>query len=311
MKAKLSTAILLLFGGMAATAWARPYFVGFEQMAAWAEQQKCDRLSEIALDTKAACRGQKLSIRNQNFQSPHRHKEIAFTFDLGAGLGELPFILNTLAKHHSKATFFITGKFMNKYPKWTWRLVRRGHEVANHTYHHVYFRSRRHMTREVTKTEKLFYRITGKKLAPYLRTPYFQEDSRSKKWILRQTRRLGYRHFNTTVDTMDWTTSRSRCYVPYRSFARAFVRLRIRSGVRRTQARLCPRGVRYLLRRSPKHLDLRGAIVLMHSDTKRRTTPLTKGLDRLFSRLKAKGYAMVTLTEVMNDRHAGKPPVAR
>lgn len=308
---KISTTSLVFSAVLLTTAWARPYFVSFDQMKAMAQQKKCDRLREIAMDSKAVCQGQRLSLALQNFQSPYRNKEIAFTFDLGAGLGELPYILTTLKKHKSKATFFITGKFMKKYPNWTWRLVRRGHEVANHTFNHVYFRSRTHMTREITKTEKLFYRITGKKLSPYLRTPYFQEDAKRKRWILRQARHLGYRHFNTTIDTMDWTTSRSRCYIPQQTFATAFMRLQIRPGVRHTQARLCPKDVRYLLRRNAKRLDLRGAIVLMHTDTKRRSTPLTKSLDQLFRHLKTKGYAIVTLTELMNDRSAGKTFMGR
>ena len=64
-------------------------------------------------------------------------KIIAITFDDGPHPVYTPLILDILAKYDAKATFFVTGKKADEYPDVLKRIVKEGHEVANHTYNHV------------------------------------------------------------------------------------------------------------------------------------------------------------------------------
>jgi len=61
--------------------------------------------------------------------------KVALAFDDG------PFeytngILDTLAAHNAKATFFLVGLQIEKYPEIAQRIVKEGHQVGNHSYSH-------------------------------------------------------------------------------------------------------------------------------------------------------------------------------
>ena len=58
------------------------------------------------------------------------------TFDDGPTPGVTEYILDTLAKHNAKATFFVLGKNVEMYPELYQRIIDEGHKVGNHTYSH-------------------------------------------------------------------------------------------------------------------------------------------------------------------------------
>src|SRR5450432_360763 len=64
--------------------------------------------------------------------------ELIFTFDDGPNPKTTPFVLDTLAKHHIHATFFLVGeKAANpRAAPIIERMLREGHIVANHTMTH-------------------------------------------------------------------------------------------------------------------------------------------------------------------------------
>ncbi len=64
-------------------------------------------------------------------------KMIAITFDDGPHPVYTPQILDILAKYNAKATFFVIGKKVDEHPDVIKRIVKEGHEVANHTYNHT------------------------------------------------------------------------------------------------------------------------------------------------------------------------------
>lgn len=62
---------------------------------------------------------------------------VYLTFDDGPIPGVTEFVLDTLQAYHAKATFFCVGDNVNRYPHIYQQILRKGHVVGNHTYHHL------------------------------------------------------------------------------------------------------------------------------------------------------------------------------
>ncbi len=62
---------------------------------------------------------------------------IALTFDDGPHPYYTPTLLKTLRQLQVRATFFVVGKNVDRYPELVRQMVRDGHQVENHTYHHL------------------------------------------------------------------------------------------------------------------------------------------------------------------------------
>ncbi len=61
---------------------------------------------------------------------------IAMTFDDGPSAKLTPKLLDLLAAHHIKATFFLIGENVAEHPEIVAREVREGHEIGNHSWSH-------------------------------------------------------------------------------------------------------------------------------------------------------------------------------
>ena len=61
---------------------------------------------------------------------------VYLTFDDGPTPGVTEWILDTLRRHNAKATFFVLGKNVEKYPDLYEKIIAEGHAVGNHTYSH-------------------------------------------------------------------------------------------------------------------------------------------------------------------------------
>ncbi|MGB8956534.1 MAG: polysaccharide deacetylase family protein [Tumebacillaceae bacterium] len=59
---------------------------------------------------------------------------VALTFDIGAGSDDLAGVLNQLDGTKVKATFFLTGVWLEKNPRTAKEIVKRGHEVGRSLY---------------------------------------------------------------------------------------------------------------------------------------------------------------------------------
>lgn len=64
-------------------------------------------------------------------------KAVYLTFDDGPIPESTPFLLETLDKYGVKATFFVVGENVRKYPELFRQIVERGHQIGNHTNHHL------------------------------------------------------------------------------------------------------------------------------------------------------------------------------
>ncbi|MBD5322970.1 MAG: polysaccharide deacetylase family protein [Duncaniella sp.] len=64
-------------------------------------------------------------------------KVVFLTFDDGPVPEETPWVLDLLDKEGIKATFFMVGDNVRKYPELFEEVKRRGHSYGNHTMHHL------------------------------------------------------------------------------------------------------------------------------------------------------------------------------
>lgn len=99
--------------------------------------------------------------------------KIALTYDDGPTPGVTDFILEQLAAHRSKATFFVIGQRVRAFPKLAQTIVEQGHEIANHSYTHPDLSKLQDgaVANEIEKTQKTIEDICG--VTPhYFRPPY-------------------------------------------------------------------------------------------------------------------------------------------
>lgn len=66
-----------------------------------------------------------------------RSPKVALTFDDGPHPEFTPKLLDILKRYNVKATFFVVGKLAEQHPDLIRAETLAGHEVGNHTYHHV------------------------------------------------------------------------------------------------------------------------------------------------------------------------------
>ena len=71
------------------------------------------------------------------FHEPKHQHAIYLTFDDGPIPEVTPWVLDVLDRYGIKATFFMVGDNVRKYPELYEEVLRRGHRVGNHTMHHV------------------------------------------------------------------------------------------------------------------------------------------------------------------------------
>lgn len=131
-----------------------------------------------------------------------QQKKIALTFDAGSdavGIG----ILDVLKKHNVKATFFLTGKWVVKYPNLAKRIADEGHDIGNHSYSHpdAVKTTASAFKKDIIKAEEAIKNATGKSPQPYFRFPFGSYNSSA----LKTAGEAGYPYsIQWSLDTIDW-----------------------------------------------------------------------------------------------------------
>jgi peptidoglycan/xylan/chitin deacetylase (PgdA/CDA1 family) len=84
-------------------------------------------------------------------------KVVALTFDDGPHPAHTPGVLAVLDEHQVKATFFMMGRNVERYPAVARDVRRRGHEIGNHSYSHpkLVLMSPRRVREEIERTDEL------------------------------------------------------------------------------------------------------------------------------------------------------------
>ncbi len=93
-----------------------------------------------------------------------REHAVYLTFDDGPIPDATPFILQTLREYQVKATFFMVGDNVRKYPELYDQIVADGHQVGNHTHNHI--GGLRHSIKH--------YMYNVEKANAYIHSPYFR-----------------------------------------------------------------------------------------------------------------------------------------
>jgi peptidoglycan/xylan/chitin deacetylase (PgdA/CDA1 family) len=127
---------------------------------------------------------------------------IAITFDDGPRTILTPKLLDLLAAHHIKATFFVIGQNVAEHPEIVERAAREGHEIGNHTWAHPKLgkMSDDAVRRDLSRADDAIKRAIGTR-PTLLRPPYGSITSRQKNWIHEE---FGYRIILWDVDPLDW-----------------------------------------------------------------------------------------------------------
>lgn len=100
-------------------------------------------------------------------------KVIYLTFDCGYPSALTEKILDTLAAHNAKATFFVTKMYLKECSDYAIRMKQEGHMVCNHTVSHsdLTNMSVEKIMSEIFDCSEYFYEQTGYEFDPYFRTP--------------------------------------------------------------------------------------------------------------------------------------------
>jgi peptidoglycan-N-acetylglucosamine deacetylase len=104
-------------------------------------------------------------------RNPAAKDAVALTFDDGPCSTATPDILDLLQEHAVRATFFMIGERVRRHPHLAQRVVREGHQIANHSDRHAAFRSLipSICLREIGQAERTFRSVLG--LAPRFYRP--------------------------------------------------------------------------------------------------------------------------------------------
>ncbi len=99
-----------------------------------------------------------------------RNNSVALTFDDGPAPDTLE-ILDILRDENVKATFFLIGKQVEKYPEIAKRITDENHQIGNHSYSHSIFLfcGADKTSRELEKTQEIIKEATG--ITPKLARP--------------------------------------------------------------------------------------------------------------------------------------------
>nr|WP_245301296.1 polysaccharide deacetylase family protein [Thermoanaerobacterium butyriciformans] len=128
-------------------------------------------------------------------------KRVAISFDASWGSDKTERILQILRDKNVRATFFLTGLWVDKYPDLVKKISEEGHDVENHsnTHPHMTQLSDSEMANEIKACEEKLVKITGQK--PYLfRPPYGDYNDR----VIETAKSLGYYTIQWDVDSLDW-----------------------------------------------------------------------------------------------------------
>lgn len=196
---------------------------------------------------------------------PAGSRKLALTYDDGPNDPYTLQLLDVLARHNAKATFFVLGKFVAERPDIVRAIAAAGHEVGNHTWSHPYliWASPAEVRNQIERAGKLIEDVTGK--SPTLfRPPY----GGRRPGTFAVARRHGLTPVMWRVSTYDWEAD-----------SPAFIMEKAGKGI------------------------LGGDVILMHDGGHTRMgvnrSYTVAATDQLISEYKAKGYEFVSVSEML------------
>lgn len=184
---------------------------------------------------------------------------ISLTFDAAWGDEDLDTILGILEKHQAKATFFVTGDWVSRYPEAVCRIAKEGHDLGNHGDNHKHMTqlSESEIKQEINGCHKKILELTNVSMTLF-RAPYGDYDEN----LVAIAKDCGYSTIQWDVDSLDWKDY----------------------GVSSIIQTVCEH----------KHLG-NGSIILLHNGSKY----TAEALDELLTSLEEKGYQFVPVSKLL------------
>ena len=137
---------------------------------------------------------------------------VALTFDDGPHPVWTPKVLDQLRKARVKATFCLIGTEAQRYPKLVARIVREGHTLCNHSWHHEFDLGKLPEEQIRTNLERTNRAI--RRAVPGAQIGYFRQPG--GRWTTRGVkvaRDLGMVPLHWSVDPADWRRPGTRVLV--------------------------------------------------------------------------------------------------
>ncbi len=193
---------------------------------------------------------------------------ISISFDAAWGNEDTRKLLSILKKHNVKATFFMTGGWIEKYPEDVKAIAADGHDLGNHSENHKQMSqlTAEQCREELMKPHEKVKALTGKDMILF-RPPYGDYNDT----LIRTVRECNYYPIQWDVDSLDW-----------KDYDAATI-----------------------IRRVTEHKNLgNGSIILCHNGGKH----TAEALDELLTALKQKGYTLVPVSQlIMKENYSMNP----
>lgn len=184
---------------------------------------------------------------------------VALSFDAAWGNEDTDLILDILKKNDVKATFFMTGGWVENYPEDVKKILAAGHDLANHSENHKNMSqlSDGECQEELMKVHNKVKELTGYEMCLF-RPPYGDYDNE----VICSATNCGYYTVQWSIDSLDWKNY----------------------------------GVNDIIDRVCEHKALKpGAIILCHNGAEY----TADALDDLIKGIKENGYTFVPISELI------------
>jgi peptidoglycan/xylan/chitin deacetylase (PgdA/CDA1 family) len=133
---------------------------------------------------------------------PRGTKQLALTYDDGPNDPYTLRLLEVLAKHEVKATFFLIGRYVQQRPDLVIEIAKAGHVIGNHTFSHpvLTFKSTSEVRGELLHCQSILHDVIGKH-SNLFRPPF----GGRRPAVLSIARELGLEPVMWNVTGFDWT----------------------------------------------------------------------------------------------------------
>ena len=127
--------------------------------------------------------------------------KVSLSFDAAWGNEETGGLLSILAEHNIKATFFMTGGWVDAYPEDVKAISDAGHDLGNHSENHKQMShlSMDECKEEIRKVHEKVKELTGQDMTLF-RPPYGDYNDT----LMEAADSMGYHVIQWDVDSLDW-----------------------------------------------------------------------------------------------------------
>ena len=133
--------------------------------------------------------------------NPHK-KQITLVVNVAWGNDELVQMLDIFDRYEIKTSFFLVGRWADKFPDLVRDIHQRGHEFGNHAYSdpHLPQLSEAKIAEEIDRTTAAIHKAVGQAEVAFFSPPYNDFDAK----VIKVAASLNYQTVICSLDTADW-----------------------------------------------------------------------------------------------------------